>query len=277
MASDYRTGEARAGIAHLRITQPVIYPTRPVWRGNKRDPKLLPADFCLRELLAVESLSDLEAFRNEWDAHDRFSRTGFDDLEDLQAAARTSIAAIGGEELTPEQISTLNRLSLFLPKPSFEDDRYGELDLLGFPELATIQRKKRLWQEEEFLQTVATYLERVRIAEEEDEPLDATTIDGVRELEEWRSSILEGRAEEQREGLAKHCYDITEAIAVQIFNTLVERNSIKTCANENCGSPFTVQRGRSQYSQHRRDAIYCSVNCGRATAVRRYRKRHPKP
>jgi hypothetical protein len=58
----------------------------------------------------------------------------------------------------------------------------------------------------------------------------------------------------------------------EIHNHLLDNTHLRVCAKDDCGREFVRQRGRARAKQYRLDGVmYCSVECARAVAVRRYR------
>ena len=68
--------------------------------------------------------------------------------------------------------------------------------------------------------------------------------------------------------------DLYSAMALQLFNLVVEDLPIRRCANERCGRRFVRQIGRVEYGQWRTEGVkYCTNTCARAQAQREYRRR----
>jgi hypothetical protein len=61
---------------------------------------------------------------------------------------------------------------------------------------------------------------------------------------------------------------------LQMYNHMVERATLRRCANEPCSKSFVRQRGRAKYGQHKTQGVqYCSRECARAQAQRELRRR----
>lgn len=66
------------------------------------------------------------------------------------------------------------------------------------------------------------------------------------------------------------------AIAVQIFNFVLEKPHVSRCEWPPCGREYVYQRGRSTYGGHKSTARYCSPQCMRAAKQKRYRDKKRK-
>lgn len=62
------------------------------------------------------------------------------------------------------------------------------------------------------------------------------------------------------------------ASCVQLYNEIADHATYRIC--DNCGQPFSKQRGRSTTGQHRRKGVkYCQASCANAAAQRNYARR----
>lgn len=86
-------------------------------------------------------------------------------------------------------------------------------------------------------------------------------------------AVMAPRLAVSPQNLVNRDITLASALAVQMFNFAVTRPHVSICAW--CGSPFILQRGRSQYGGHRTDEIvkYCSYEHSKAAARKRYRDR----
>lgn len=64
-----------------------------------------------------------------------------------------------------------------------------------------------------------------------------------------------------------------QAVAWQLAAMAGGGAVIRYCLNENCGRPFTRQRGRAEYSARERGVMYCSHQCAKAKSERERRAR----
>ncbi|MGO8980018.1 MAG: hypothetical protein ACLQER_12110 [Streptosporangiaceae bacterium] len=72
-------------------------------------------------------------------------------------------------------------------------------------------------------------------------------------------------------------FTVYSASFLQLYNHMVERATVKRCANEPCQQVFVRQRGRSRFDQNRLEGVkYCSRECSRAQAQRELRRRRKR-
>jgi hypothetical protein len=72
----------------------------------------------------------------------------------------------------------------------------------------------------------------------------------------------------------KRATTIYSGACLQMYNLLVERATIRICANERCRRSFVNQRGTARYGQYRVSGVkYCSPSCGKAQNERMRRRR----
>lgn len=65
-----------------------------------------------------------------------------------------------------------------------------------------------------------------------------------------------------------------QCMAAEIYNHIVEGLPYRVCAAPDCARIFVRQQGRAVHGQHRtRSVLYCSAECGRRVARRRYREK----
>lgn len=96
-----------------------------------------------------------------------------------------------------------------------------------------------------------------------------------RELNAALRSISAGILSSYDEDKPKHSLSVYSASFLQLYNHLVERATVRWCANEPCQQPFVRQRGRANFDQYRTEGVkYCSRSCARAQAQRELRRRH---
>ena len=66
--------------------------------------------------------------------------------------------------------------------------------------------------------------------------------------------------------------DLSAAIAVQLYNAMVEGIQVRRCAH--CGTEFIRQQGRAAHGQFRtKGVLYCSSRCAKAASDRAHRQR----
>jgi hypothetical protein len=64
-----------------------------------------------------------------------------------------------------------------------------------------------------------------------------------------------------------------EALSLQLANHVATASIYKTCQNERCGRYFVHQRGTARHGRSDDVVVYCSPECARAQAQRKYRRR----
>jgi hypothetical protein len=65
-----------------------------------------------------------------------------------------------------------------------------------------------------------------------------------------------------------------EAACAAVFNLVLKQPTARRCENETCGRVFVHQLGGAKFRQHRSTGLrFCTPECARAEASRRYRRR----
>jgi hypothetical protein len=62
-------------------------------------------------------------------------------------------------------------------------------------------------------------------------------------------------------------------LCLQLWNHIAEETPYRVCQRSDCGRLFVRQQGRAKYEQHKRSgSLYCTVQCARVVASRRFRE-----
>jgi hypothetical protein len=66
-------------------------------------------------------------------------------------------------------------------------------------------------------------------------------------------------------------------VCLQMWNHIAEETPYRVCQRSDCGPLFVRQQGRAKYDQHKRTgSLYCTVQCARVVASRKFREEKHK-
>ncbi|WP_433355584.1 hypothetical protein ACQP25_17125 [Microtetraspora malaysiensis] len=249
----------------------------PVGGGTKAEPRELPPDFYMRELLEL-SPDDVEAAADLMRTYGKLF-----DLDNAELSESLLFDAADELQDIPDQ-------GILWDAHSVRGIHRGIVAL----HLEAAQEAVRTWlacQDEGGLEELVE----PHITDEWLQKLRQQNTDRDREwpesLDELRKFAISERISDLREtinsalsrfsiglgDLSDRDPTIYSVSFLQLYNHLAEGMPIKHCANEPCPVRFARQRGTAEYGYHRTQGVkYCSRGCARAQAQRELRRRRRK-
>ncbi len=78
-------------------------------------------------------------------------------------------------------------------------------------------------------------------------------------------------------GLLEAVPSLYAVLCLQLWNHIAEQTPYRVCQRPDCARLFVRQQGRARYDQHKRSgSLYCTVQCARVVASRRFREERRK-
>jgi hypothetical protein len=222
-------------------------------RRGYQDPRSLPVDFVLREVLETD-LDDagLLAFVNEWGPLTRPKSEVFDLLPGGRDAWESDFPEAANAELSLDaqrhHLRVLRALARHWLAHTAGDDVCESWESDGHMRPGEVRLAWDWW---------ADYISA-----------------GLAGFQMHVVLRVDGESDTRGLGLDYRQPTVYEVAMQQLAVLAAGSDPILHCANDRCGRPFTRQRGRAKYGKgHESGVLYCSNLCARAQAERQRRAR----